>query len=213
MKNLVIVCDSAFGLDVKKIALLSSKFWKEHYDCDIYTIKGFIGADTVGKPLQDLLIPYMGPIDEYSPVQNDYFVMAIVDPVKKKETVKRLKAKGAIFETLWAPWVMAHLDSTFPEGCIIAAQSVMDSARIGKFVTLFHSMVGFDADVGDYSSVMAYANITSAHIGECVYIKDNSVILCHEVCDEAVIEPNSVVVKTVKKKSTVSGNPARKIKK
>lgn len=213
MKNLIIVSDSAFGLDAKKIVLSSHEFRGGNHNCGIYEIKGFIGTAAVDESLQRLLTPYLGSFDDYCPIENDYFVMAIVNPIKKKEAVKALKEKGARFETLRAPWVMAHLDFAFPEGCIIAAQSIMDSAKIGKFATLFHSMIGFDAEVGDYSSVMAYANITSSHLGECVYIKDNSVLLCPKVCEGATVEANSVVVKTVKAGSTVSGNPARIIKK
>ena len=213
IKNLVFACDSAFGLDAKKIALMEHDFWKKNYNCEIYAIKGFIGTEAVDEELQGLLSPYLGPIEAYCPEKDDYIVMAVLDPVRKKAAVEELRAKGALFETIWAPWVMAHLDFSFPEGCIIAAQSVMDSAKIGKFVTLFYSMVGFDAVVDDYSSVMAYANITSSHIGKCVHIKNNSVVLDSEVGDGAIVEPNSVVVRNVKSGSIVAGNPARRIKK
>ena len=160
----------------------------------------------------NMLSPYLGSIDEWQPSEDEIYALGIREPHHKKQAVEMLKAKGAKFETLWAPWVMAHLDFQFPEGCIIAAQSIMDSARIGNFVTLFNSMIGFDAIVEDYSSIMSYSNITTAHIGKRVYIEDNAVVIGKTINDDAVVKANSVVGKEVKAGTTVSGNPARKIK-
>lgn len=210
MKELIIAAENAFGLDIAKIVDASNAFWKEQGWGIPYHIKGYI----LPKDHQacDCLHPVLGFIEDWIPGEREYFVMGIVDPQRKQQAVQLLKDKGAVFETLWAPWVMAHLDMQFPEGCIIAAQSIMDSARIGKFVTLFHSMIGFDAVVEDFASVMAYANITTAHIGKRAFIGDNSVVIEKTVNDDAVVTPNSVVVKNVKAGTTVMGNPARRVK-
>ena len=212
MKDIIIVCDSSFGLDVKRIILAINDYWKMHNWGIPYRIKGFIGRDDISNDLKQSLSPYLGNEENWNPTANEVFAMGIVDPHRKKETVIKMKEKGAMFETLWAPWVMAHLDFEFPEGCIIAAQSIMDSARIGRFVTLFHSMVGFDAVVEDFSSIMAYANITTAHIGECAYIGNNAVVIGNPVGSDATVCDNSVVVKEVKAGTIVSGNPARRVK-
>ena len=212
MKNVIIICNDSFGLDIKRIVLAINDYWKQQGWGVPYKIKGYIGDEQIPDNLKKQLFPYLGNVDQWIPDENEYYAMGIVDPHKKKEAVEKLKAKGARFETLWAPWGMAHLDFPFPEGCIVAAQSVMDSAKIGKFVTLFHSMVGFDAVVDDYSSIMAYANITTAHIGECVYFGDNAVVIGKTVNNHSVVLPNSVVIKEVKEGTTVAGNPARRVK-
>ncbi len=210
MKNLIIVADGSFGLDIKKIILAINESLNKKGQTDPYKIKGFLVTEE-NEGTQNLQ-PLLGTIEDWHPAENEYIVMGILNPQKKEQAVRQLKDKGARFETIRAPWVMAHLDMQFPEGCVIAAQSIMDSARIGKFVTLFHSMVGFDAVVEDYASVMAYANITTAHIGEGAFIGDNTVVIGKTIHENAVVMPNSVVVKDVKAGTTVAGNPARRVK-
>ena len=209
MKELIIIADDSFGLDIKKIILSINEYWQGQNWGTPYHLKGYI---TPQDSQAGIGSPVLGHIEDWVPDEEAYLVMGIVNPQRKKQAVTLLKDRGAVFETLWAPWTMAHLDMKFPEGCIIAAQSIMDSARIGKFVTLFHSMVAFDAVVGDYASVMAYANITTAHIGEGALIGDNSVVIGKTIQENAVVMPNSVVVKDVKAGTTVMGNPARRVK-
>lgn len=212
MRNLIIVCNDSFGLDVKKLVIEINKNRKENYSGELYRIKGFLGTDGISDDLKILCSPYLGSVSEYYPEEEDCFAISIVSPKKKREIVDLLKSRKAHFETLRAPWVMAHLDFVFPEGCIIGAQSIMDSAIIGAFTTLYHSMIGFDATVEEYSSIMAYANITTSHIGKNVLIGENSVIMRAQIGDGAVILPNSVVVKNVKPETIVGGNPARRLR-
>ena len=210
MKELIIVAENAFGLDIIKLIWAINEYWEGQKWGVPYHIRGFIVPKVC--QLDWCSHPVIGFIEDWIPTERECLVMGIVNPQRKKQAVTMLKDRGAVFETLWAPWVMAHLDLQFPEGCIIAAQSIMDSAQIGKFVTLFHSMVGFDAVVEDYASVMAFANITTAHVEEQAYIGDNSVVIGKTVHENAVVTANSVVVKDVKAGTTVMGNPARRVK-
>ena len=211
MRNLIIVCEDSFGLDVKEIVRSINQYWKESHWGTPYKIIGYLGPVHIQNMDVNKQFPYLGSIEKWQPSKDELYAMGIRDPLHKKQAVETLKEKGARFETLWAPWVMAHLDFQFPEGCIIAAQSIMDSAKIGNFVTLYHCMVGFDAVVEDYSSVMAYANITTAHVGKYAQISNNAVIIGKTINNDAVVMPNSVVVKDVKAGITVAGNPARRV--
>ena len=213
MRDLIIVCEDFFGLDVKNIAMSMNDYGRSAGMGDFYHIKGFIVPKDARKDVQERLQPILGTIEDWNLVEDVCFAMGIVQPQNKQSAVEHLKSKGARFVTLWAPWVMAHLDMKFPEGCIIAAQSIMDSAKIGKFVTLFYSMVGFDANVEAFSSVMAFSNITTSHVGERAFIGDNTVVIGSSIGDDAVVMPGSVVVKNVKPGQTVFGNPAKRIKK
>ncbi len=212
MKKIVIICEDSFGLDIKMLIQRINAFREEQGQDAPYRIVGFLRYQPVDEELSHLLTPDLGSVEEWVPGSDECYAMGIVDPLHKKRAVELLKAKGAVFETLRAPWVIASLDFQFPEGCIAAAQSVMNSARIGSFATLFHTMIGFDAVVEEYSSVMGFANITSSHIEKCALVGDNSVVINRTVGEAATVMPNSVVVKNVKAGTTVFGNPASRVK-
>ncbi len=212
MKKIIIISNDSFGLDIKRIIFAINANCVKLGVAEPYSLQGFIVESNTEECVRRELSPCLGEIDQWIPKEGEVFAIGIVEPHIKKEVVEKMKAKGAVFETLRAPWVLAHKDFQFPEGSIIAAQSVMDSARIGKYVILFHAMIGFDALVEEYSSIMAYANITTAHIGKRVLFYDNAVVISKTINDDAIVYPNSVVIKEVKEGTVVAGNPAKRIK-
>ncbi len=212
MKDLVIVCEDSFGLDVKMIAEGMDAYYVKNNRGHLFDIIGFICPENVKEKLQFKTLPFLSTIEDYQVSDNMVFAMGIVDPGRKEKYIRLLKEKNAEFVTLWAPWVLAPLTMKFKEGCIIAAHSIKENAEIGEFVTMFHSMAG-GAKVGSFSSIMSYANVTTADIGEGVYIAPNCAVMENVVVGEkSVIFPNSVVVKNVKANTKVSGIPARKVK-
>ncbi len=210
MKNYIIVCEDLFGLNIKRIIDEANTFWNRQGQPDRYSILGYMTPD--GRPLHIRSMTFLGGIKDCNSMPDAEFVMGIVNPQHKEEAVLYMKERNARFATIRAPWVLAPPKMTFPEGCIIAAVTIKEFARIGKFVTLYYSMLG-PAHVGDYSSIMAYTNLTTAKLGQRVCTGPNSVIMEDvQVGDDAIVYPNSVVVKTVKPNTRVLGVPARKIK-
>lgn len=213
MKDVIIVCDDFFGLNVQMIieAINQSKIFQGKEA--VYNIKGFLCSHE-SKIIQNKnTLPIIGEIENWCSIEDEYYVMGIVNPISKYKNIQILKNKGAKFITLIAPWVLVPPTVKFGEGCIISATSIKESAKIGDYVILYECMVGGNAVLGNYSSVMAYANITSANIGEKVYVGANAVILENKyICKNTYIYPNSVVVKNIKVASKMLGIPARKIK-
>ncbi len=213
MKKLIIICDSNFALDVKLIVDSIQEYWQEQNWKLPYTFHGYVCADYAKLKLNDKVLPILGTAEEWSPQQDETFAMAIVDPTKKKYYVELLKEKGAHFEVLWAPWVLAPLTMKFEEGCIIAAHSIKEGAKIGPFVTMFHCMLGA-ATIGEYSSIMAFSNITTATLGSQIYVAPNSFVFERiNISNNTTIGANSVVVKDIKASGYVSGIPARRVRK
>lgn len=212
MRELIIVCEDSFGLDVRMIAEAMNEWFEQNYGSIRYRLLGYVvPAGTSIKQNPDSL-PVLGTIEEWHPGTEERYAMGIVDPLRKELAVMALKNKGAVFETLWAPWVLAPLTMKFGEGSIIAAHSIKVSTEIGPFVTLYKSMTD-GARVEAYTSVMGFSNTTTAILEKGVYIGSNAVVLDGVVVGAgAYVEPNSVVVKNVKPGARVSGIPAKKVK-
>ena len=210
MRNYIIVCEDLFGLNVKRIIGEANAYWNRQGQPDRYRILGYITPD--GKPLSIRSMSFLGGMKDCSSMSDAEFVMGIVNPQHKEEAVMYMKEQGARFATIRAPWILIPPKMQLPEGAIVAAITIKEYAEIGKFVILYYSMLGA-AHVGDYSSIMAYTNLTTAKLGKRVYTGPNSVIMEDvQVGDDAVVYPNSVVVKNVKENTRVLGVPARRLK-
>ena len=212
-KKLLIICEDLFALDIKMIVDSIEKYWKEMNWILPYHFYGYVCTQQSETKLSRILSPIVGTAETFYPKPNETFAMGIVNPQNKKKYAEIFKERGASFETLWAPWVLAPLSMSFGEGSIIAADSIIKSATIKSFVTLYHSMIGYRSVIDDYASVMGYANTTSAHIGEGAYIGANSAIMEDlYVGENAYVSPGSMVVRNVKSEIKVMGLPARRIK-
>ena len=212
MRDLIIICEDSFGLDVLEIAEASLAYYKIHYPGLVFNIKGFLCPVQIKDQLDFSPYPYLGTADEWLPLPDERFAMGILDPYHKKQIAEMMKSKGGKFMILWAPWVLAPITMQFGEGSIIAAQSIKMGAEIGAFTTLFHCMVG-DAKIGDYCSVMAWSNVTDVSLGQMSYVSDNVAIMMDlSVGENVCICPNSIVVKNLKANTKVSGIPARKVR-
>ena len=208
MKDLIIVCEDMFGMDVRMIVETYNRFNEP-----LYRFKGFIGPEDMPMEYRERLTPFLGTVEQWQPDPDECYAMGIVEPARKEKYVVSMKENGARFVTVRAPWGSIPDDMQFGEGCIIAAYSILTSAQIGNFVTLFDSMVGYDAVVGDYASIMGYSNITTAHIEEGAYIGANCAVMSHKtVGRRAKIMAGSIVVNNVKPGTAVAGVPARRIK-
>ncbi len=212
MKDLVIVCEDSFGLDVKMIVDAVNLHKSNNGEEKSYNIIGYICPADVSDRLRFTAMPFLSTIEDYLIPDGIEFVMGIVKPDRKEKYVRFLKTRNAKFTGLLAPWILGPKPESFGEGSIIAARNIKVKAEIGAFVTLFYTMTD-SAKIGDYSSIMAYSNLTLSEIGERVYIAPNCVIWENVIVeDHAYICPNSIVVKNVKANTKVSGVPARKVK-
>ena len=208
MKDLIIAGAGGFGREAYELAKRINAIEPR------WNIKGFINdiPDALdGKKIDAKII---GTIKDWQPSENELFVIGISTPKGKEKVAEILKAKGAKFETLIAPTALIGEYAEIGEGCVIGGRSSVGScAKIGNFVHIAGSMVGQDAEIGDYSTTTGFANITNAKLGKRVFVGSHAVILNKlKVGDDAFVCAGSIVFSNVKAGTKVFGNPATKMK-
>ena len=201
MKDLVIVCAGGFGREVYYIAKALGR----------WNIKGFIDDNPHALDGVNIALPIIGTIRDWMPSDNEVFVLGVSNPKTKEVLVNLMKGKGAVFETLIAPYARVNETAKIGEGCIITG-SVGDCVNIGNFVNVMGSMIGQDSTIDDYSTTTGYTNIVCAYLGKRVFVGSHAVVLNdRKVGDDAFICAGSIVFNNVKAGIKVFGNPAKKI--
>ncbi len=212
MTDIIIVCAGSVAIEVYyEIYAINEKEIKEGREKK-YNVLGFISDvdDALDK------FPYvedkiLGRIQEWNPIGQEKYVLGIATPVSKQKIVELLKERGCVFETIISPATILRPNIKIGEGCFITAYNISAGATIGNFVNLMGSMIGGQAIIGDYSTVLGFANVATGRLGKRVYVGSHAVVLDVEVGDDAVIGVGSVVVNKVKAGTKVFGNPAKRV--
>jgi acetyltransferase EpsM len=143
------------------------------------------------------------------------FVIAFGNPAEKKRVALTLAARG------WQPEIYVHESAVVGLGTRIGAGTMIfpfcrisSDCVIGQHVLVNGgSGIGHDAVVGSYSSLLGAVSVNGkVRAGEgVVFGAGSSVYPGKKVGDWATIGMGSVVVRNVAEKTTVFGNPARRI--
>lgn len=207
IKKVIIVCEDIYGLDVySMIEAINS--YNHKTDSDEYDVLGFISDCSHPFGTLNTPAPLLGMISNWNLDPAVSFIMGIRDPKQKEIAAVSLKKKGAFFETLIAPWVLLPFEFKTGEGCIIGNYSCKYRSIFGNFVTL-DTVMCETVEIGDYSTLSPFVNITNSKIGKGVYVGSHAVIMEHKtVGNGSYIYPGSVVVNNLKEDSKVAGIPA-----
>lgn len=206
MKKLIIVGAGGFGREALYLALEINKQTRK------WNILGFI--DDNMDALRDVNCDYniIGTISEWTPKEDEVFVMGIATPKVKEILAGKLIARGAKFISLIHPSVCLLPYTEIGTGCVIGGGSSLgDNCKIGNFVHIAGSMIGQDSIIGDFSTTTGFTNIASAKLGKRVFVGSHAVVLNHlEIGDDVLIAAGSVVFNKVKSGTRVLGYPAKK---
>lgn len=209
MKDLYIVGAGGMGREllnnILDIQMLSGQRWN---------IKGFL--DDTPDPLagKECDYPVAGSIQDYFPGPNDVLAMGIADPAAKKRLSTLLKGRGAAFESIIHPHINGGRHNVVGEGIVIYPGFGMSvNIRIGDFCTFLSCSIGHDTCIGDFCTISGCCNIMgNVTLGSEVFMGGNAAIAPHvAVGDGAYICLGSMVMKNVKARDKVMGNPARAI--
>lgn len=212
MKDIYIVCAGGFGQEVYVILkTINKKAVSEGKEAP-YNIKGFLNDISVNFDRSYIGIDIVGDIQNWEPKGNEVYALGLSDPKGKEKIAALLKSKGAKFETIIAPWSIIPDNISIGEGCIISPYLIMPGVKIGNFVNIMGSVVGSQAEIGDYSTITGFANVTNAKIGKRVFVGSHAVIMNQrKIGDDAFICVGSVVFNNVKQGQKVFGIPAKKV--
>nr|WP_309593540.1 hypothetical protein [Moraxella osloensis] len=121
----------------------------------------------------------LGKLDDYEIKENDYFIIAIGNPIIREKIYKKiLDKKGKIF-TYIHPTAIISEHAEIGEGCIICPNSIVNSnAVVGNNVVLnVFCSVGHDSSVGDHTVLSPYAAINGgAIVGNSCFLATRATI-------------------------------------
>lgn len=209
MKKIAIFGAGGFG---KEVAFLIEDINKKKYQWEVV---GFFDDGKKGKAVNGLKV--LGGIEELNKVEKEtYAVLAIGDPVTKKEIARKIKNPLVKFSTLIHPSVIISDRVEIGEGSIICAGNIITTdVQIGKHVIVnLGCTIAHDAIIRDYCSLMPGVNISGeTEVGECSYFGTGSVIINQrKVGKNVIIGANSSVIKNIPDNCTAVGSPAVPIK-
>ena len=211
MQSVIIVCDDLFGLEVYSIVEATNQWYEKNEGSQKYLIKGFLSESGAPFGEWESPAPVFSPMSGWKPEDGVKLIMGILSPEKKAEAVALLKSRGAVFETVYAPWILAFPKwLTIGEGCIVCPYSAKPGMVIGDFVTIDHTMLS-GHKLGDYSTTMRLSNIAGDSVGSYSFVGDHCFLAVGKnIGDHCYVESGSIVVKDVKNGTRVSGVPAKK---
>lgn len=212
MKNLIIIGAGGFGREVMEIAL---DIIEQKPETD-WRIKGFI-TDIPGDFDEKDTLGYdiIGDISNHKISPENVYTFAIADiPFKMKMTQKFLE-QGAEFVNIIHPSCVIGRTVKMGIGNIISSRvTITSNVRLGNFTRVGGgTSIAHDVTVGDYSTISGTCGINGyAQVGKGVFMGSHTAICPHAVIgDFANIGAGSVVLRKVKAKTHVFGNPAKKI--
>jgi sugar O-acyltransferase (sialic acid O-acetyltransferase NeuD family) len=195
--------------------------------------KAIIGSGGFGREVKQLLLDNNQNEEIVFFVDDDYIdkismplskfdvnefevVIAIGDPVKRKNIVDRLPINTKFFTAVHKSVQLLDSNIQIGEGSILCAGTILTTnITIGKHCHLnLLSTIGHDTIIGDYFTT-APGTKTSGNckIGNNVYFGTNSSVREKiSICDNVVVGLNAGVVKNITESGIYVGVPAKKIK-
>lgn len=204
--DIVIVSAGKFGREVHSWihhCIAAGRPWK---------IKGFLDRRPDALQGHKYDEPILSDVESYLPEPNDRFVIAVGEPVAKKQHAESLGARGGQFINLIHPTVVVGANVKLGHGVILAPYAALTcDICIGNFVTISSfSGAGHDAVIGDYCQICSHCAINgNAVLEEGVFLGAHATVIPEaRIGAWSYVGAGSVVLKRVKAHEKVFGNPA-----
>lgn len=209
MKELVIIGAGGMGREIHYTATHSIGYGTE------FIVKGFIDDDMHALSGFQDYPSIIGTIQNYKIQKNDVFVCSMGDVTDRERAWKHIKEAGGHFLTLIHQNAIIKTNAKIGEGTIVDAFAIVScDAEIGEDCLVQQAaIIGHDVKIGKHCRIDCQSFFVGGVIvGDRCTIHTAAVLNHHvEVGDDATVGACSFVIRKVKPKSTVCGNPAKKL--
>ncbi|MDO4922252.1 MAG: acetyltransferase [Phascolarctobacterium sp.] len=145
---------------------------------------------------------------------NIEFIIANGEPAVREILYKKIKAAGYKMATIYGPSCCVLPGASIGEGCILCDGYISTGVVVESNV-LFNGrvVIGHDAIIGAHSVLSAFCFIGGyAKIGNRVYLGPGAMVKDRvKICSDAIISLGTVILRYVKEKAIMIGNPAKRI--
>lgn len=209
MKDLVIIGAGGLAREAHDLA------YKCFGSIPGFRVKGFLSdgpsnIERMGYP------KVLGKVAEYKPQSNDAFFCAIGNVFDKRKTVGIISDKGCEFVNLIHPSAIISPSVILGIGVAVKAFCILSNdVTIGDFTYLQSSVImGHDVRIGKFCQINSFSFFAgNCIVGDLVNINAGARLIQEIIVeDESIVGMGSVVLRRVKRGTTVFGNPATEVK-
>jgi len=201
MKNLIFVCAGGFFRELLEYVTYDIK----NNFLENIKIKGVID-DSEGENYEN--IEHLGSIVDYTPKNNDIFIVALGSAVNRNNIYLALKKKGANFFTYVHSSAWVSPSSEIGEGVVICPFSIINAnAKVADNVAInVHASVGHEANIGVSCVLSPYAAINGgASLGELSFMGTRTTVFPKvNVGKKCIVDTHSYVKIDAEDKSIIS---------
>jgi sugar O-acyltransferase (sialic acid O-acetyltransferase NeuD family) len=179
-----------------------------------FEVRGFLSdgpsnIEEMGYP------PVLGKVGEYNVQEDDVFFCAIGNLKDRLKTVNIILDKGGNFINLIHPTAVISPSVRLGIGIGIKAFCVLASdVSVEDFTFLQSSVImGHDVKIGKFCQINSFSFFAGyCNVGDGVAINAGAKLIQNSVVeDNATVGMGGVILRKVKKGTTVFGNPAKKV--
>jgi sugar O-acyltransferase (sialic acid O-acetyltransferase NeuD family) len=180
-------------------------------------VAGFVTIDADARPTVLDCRNLGGPdmLEDPTMLRDVSFVPACGSNADRRSAAEAIIAGGGALGTVIHPRAIVSPSAAIGLGSVVLAGAIVGpSARIGRCSIVNHAAsVDHDCVVGDYANICPGARLGgTVHVGNGAFIGLNaSVLQGLRIGQSAIVGAGAVVIADVAARTTVAGNPARRL--
>lgn len=206
MNRLVIVGAGGFGRELRSAVEASPRFRERHQVSSVVFVD-----DQPDLSLLDA--PVVSTIRDYVPAPGDVGLCAIGSCATRRKIAVDLEGRGLRFITFVDDRARVGKSVHLTDGAVICANSIVTvDVKIGRHTHINSGcLVGHDVVIGDFVTLSSAVNLAgNVHVDDDVFFGTGAIVIPgRKIGPGATVGAGSVVVRHVKPRVTVFGNPAK----